>query len=98
MHCYLATCYKVTRERDASVIFLCAYLDVNVNLVTVAVLPTGGEVMLKGKECVFLQIPPTLAVWLVWPAADCWACCVLYLALLVATIQRHNPRELWLSF
>lgn len=58
MHCYLATCYKVTRERDASVIFLCAYLDVNVNLVTVAVLPTGGEVMLKGKECVFLQIPP----------------------------------------
>lgn len=44
--------------------FVCAYLDVNVNLVTVAMLPTGGEVMLQGKEYVFLQRspPPTNCV------------------------------------
>lgn len=32
---------------------MCAYLDVNVNLVTVAVQPTGGEDILKGKEYIF---------------------------------------------
>lgn len=54
MHCYLATCYKVTGEWDASVIFcVCAYLDVNVNLVAVAMEPPGGEDILKGKEYIF---------------------------------------------
>lgn len=53
---------------------MCAYLDVNVNLVTVAMLPTGGEVMLKGKEYFFLQrssppallVPAVCSTWLSW--------------------------------
>lgn len=54
MHCYLATCYKVTGGvRCISNFFVCAYLDVNVNLVTVAVQPTGGKDMFKGKEYIF---------------------------------------------
>lgn len=50
---------------------MCAYLDVNVNLETVAAQPTGGEDMLKGKEYIFWRdfffslIPLTL--WLVGP-------------------------------
>lgn len=32
---------------------MCAYLDVNVNLVTVAMQPPGGEDVLKGGEYIF---------------------------------------------
>lgn len=65
-------------------------MDVNVNLVTVAVLPTGKRSSVKRKGIWFSAKIPTPS-----PAA---VCCVLYLARLVAVFQGHSPRELWLSF